>query len=135
MTIRVFVQNQAGSTCKNSHDEKTLAFQHSEVVPHPYPFPYGFVIGTGARDGGNVDCYVITNRRLETGQIVECDAIGLNILARLLDEPVVLNEVMEAALTEHVLACFRAASVGIAVGRFLGRDAALAHISSHLEPA
>jgi inorganic pyrophosphatase len=146
MTIRVFVQNQAGSTCKNSHDEKTLAFQHSEVVPHPYPFPYGFVIGTGARDGGNVDCYVITNRRLETGQIVECDAIGLmeqfedgvedhNILTRLLDEPVVVNEVVEAALTEHVLACFRDASVPMAVGRFLGRDAALAHIASHLEPA
>jgi len=146
MTIRVFVQNEAGSTLKNYHDEKTLAFQHSQVVPHPYPFPYGFVIGTDSGDGGNVDCYVITNRTLKTGQIVECDPIGLmeqfeddvedhNILARLLDEPVVTNEVMEAALTEHVQACFRAASVRLTVGHFFGRDAALAHIASHLEPA
>jgi len=146
MTIRVFVQNEAGSTLKNYHDEKTLAFQHSQVVPHPYPFPYGFVIGTDSGDGGNVDCYVITNRTLKTGQIVECDPIGLmeqfeddvedhNILARLLDEPVVMNEVKEAALTEHVQACFRAASVRLTVGHFFGRDAALAHIASHLEPA
>ena len=146
MTIRVFVQNEAGSTRKNYHDEKMLAFQHSQVVPHPYPFPYGFVIGTDAGDGGNVDCYVITNRVLDTGQVVECEPIGLmeqfedgvedhNILARLLDEPVVINQVMEAALTEHVLACFRGASVPIAVGRFLGRDAALALIASHFEPA
>jgi hypothetical protein len=135
MRIRVFVQNEAGSIQKNQHDEKTLQYLHSESIAHAYPFPYGFVFGTEGGDGGNVDCYVITTQTLKTGQIVECDAIGLNILARLLDEPVVLNEVMEAALTEHVLACFRAASVGIAVGRFLGRDAALAHISSHLEPA
>jgi len=146
MTIRVFVQNEAGSTRKNYHDEKTLAFQHSRVVPHPYPFPYGFVIGTDAGDGGNVDCYVITNRVLETGQVVECEPIGLmeqfedgvedhNVLARLLDESLVINEVMEAALTEHLLACFRNASVRIAVGRFLGQEAALAHIASHLEPA
>ena len=146
MTIRVFVQNEAGSTRKNYHDEKTLAFQHSQVIPHPYPFPYRFVIGTDAGDSGNVECYEITNRMLKTGQDVECEPIGLmeqfedgvedhNILARLLDEPVVINQVMEAALTEHVLACFRAASERIAVGRFLGRDAALAHIASHLGPA
>jgi len=146
MRIRVFVQNEAGSIQKNQHDEKTLQYLHSESIAHAYPYPYGFVIGTDSRDGGNVDCYVITNRTLKTGQIVECDPIGLmeqfedgvddhNILARMLDEPVVLNEVMEAALTEHVLACFRDASVGIAVGRFLGREAALAHIASHLEPA
>jgi inorganic pyrophosphatase len=103
------------------------------------------VIGTDSGDGGNVDCYVITNRTLKSGQIVECDPIGLmeqfedgvedhNILARLLDEPVVINQVTEAALTEHVLACFRGASVPIAAGRFLGRDAALAHIASHFEP-
>jgi inorganic pyrophosphatase len=35
------------------------------------------VIGTDSGDGGNVDCYVITNRTLKTGQIVECDPIGL----------------------------------------------------------
>ena len=61
------------------------------------------MIGTDSGDGGNVDCYVITTRILKTGQIVECDPIGLmeqfedgvedhNILARLLDEPVVINE-------------------------------------------
>ena len=144
MSIQVFVQNEAGSTRKNYHDEKTLAFQRSDVVPHPYPFPYGFVIGTKAGDGGNLDCYVITERRLETGQVVECEPMGLmeqfedgvddhNLLARLADEPVTLADEIEAALTNHVLTCFRDSDVRVSIGRFLGRDEALAHIASHLE--
>ncbi len=97
MTIRVFVQNEAGSKRKNYHDEKTLAFRHSRIVSHAYPFPYGFVIGTTAPDGGGVDCFVITDRELLTGQIIECEPIGLmeqvedavedhNVLARLVGE-------------------------------------------------
>ncbi len=77
MRIRVFVQNEAGSIQKNQHDEKTLQYLHSESIAHAYPFPYGFVIGTEGGDGGNVDCYVITTQTLKTGQIVECEAIGL----------------------------------------------------------
>jgi hypothetical protein len=36
---------------------------------------------------------------------------------------------------EHVPTCFRDASARIAASRFLGREAALAHIASHWEPA
>jgi hypothetical protein len=45
MTIRVFVQNEAGSNRKNYHDEKTLEFWRSQIVSHAYPFPYGFIKG------------------------------------------------------------------------------------------
>ena len=89
------------------------------------------MIGTDSGDGGNVDCYVITNRTLKSGQIVECDPIGLmeqfedgvedhNILARLLDEPVVINQVTEAALTEHVLACFEVPAYPLRRAAFSG---------------
>lgn len=146
MTIRVFVQNEAGSCRKNYHDEKTLSYRHSESIPHAYPFPYGFVIGTDAGDGGNVDCYVITNQKLKMGQIVECEPIALmeqfedgiedhNVLARLPDETVSITSDAEEALTRHVVACFQGAGERVSVGRFLGNGDALAHIASHLEPA
>jgi inorganic pyrophosphatase len=93
------------STQKNYHNEKTLAFRHSRVVSHAYPLPYGFVIDTTASDGGGVDCFVITDRELRTGQIVECEPIGLmeqfedgvedhNVLAKLLGET---SEVTQAS--------------------------------------
>jgi inorganic pyrophosphatase len=118
VTIRVFVQNEAGSSRKNHHDEKTLTFRYRRPVSHAYPFPYGFIIGTDADDGCNVDCFVITDRVLKSGQIVECEPIGLmeqvedgiadhNVLARLVGEHAKVTEAVETALTEHVVECFR----------------------------
>jgi inorganic pyrophosphatase len=144
VTIRVFVQNEAGSKSKNYHDEKTLTFLHSRVVSHAYPFPYGFIIGTNAGDGCNVD-FVLTDPPLRTGQVVECEPIGLmeqfedgindhNVLARPLGEAWVVTEAVQAALAEHVLECFRhVEGKRMHVGRFLGIKDAEAHVVSHLE--
>jgi inorganic pyrophosphatase len=144
MTIRVFVQNEAGSTQKNVHDEKTLTYVGTGLVSHAYPFPYGFVVGTDAGDGCNVDCYVITDRVLRTGQVLDCEPIGLmeqfedgiddhNVLARPAGENATITAIVEAKLTEHVLECFRHVDgKQMRVGRFLGADDAEAHIAAHL---
>ena len=143
MIIRVFVQNEPGSLVKHLHDERALTLRGTRTVAHPYPFPYGFVIGTGAADGDNVDCYVITKRALRTGQIVECEPIGLmeqiedgmvdhNVLARLVDESVLVTPDVEAGLIEHVSECFRNdPGKTMAVGRFLDAHQARAHIDAH----
>ena len=146
MTVRVFVQNEAGSTLKHHHDEKTCAFLHSTRVSNPYPFPYGFIIGTDSGDGCNVDCFVVTGRTLRTGDIVECEPVALmeqfedgiddhNVLARLPDDPVEITAEVEAALTAHLLRVFRHVDEKqISVGRFLGSAEAEAHITSHVSP-
>ena len=77
MTLRVFIQNEAGSNRKHPHNEKTLEWKGVVEVSRRYPFPYGFVIDTTAADGCNVDCYVITDEPLHTGQVVECEIAGL----------------------------------------------------------
>jgi inorganic pyrophosphatase len=77
MNVRVFIQNEAGSNTKHYHDETTLEWKRTADVSLPYPYPYGFIIGTAAEDGCNVDCFVITDRTLKTGQLIECDAVGL----------------------------------------------------------
>ena len=60
MPMTVFVQNEAGSNRKHYHNEKTLELQRAVDVSERYPFPYGFVVGTTAEDGCNVDCYIIS---------------------------------------------------------------------------
>lgn len=86
--LRVFIENEAGSCVKHHHDEETLAFLRTEQVRAPYPFPYGFVPGTRAPDGDCVDCFVVTDRVLHTGDLVEC-------------EPFALMEQTEAGLVDH----------------------------------
>jgi inorganic pyrophosphatase len=144
--IQVFIQNEAGSNQKHYHDEKTLEWKRVVTVSHPYPFPYGFIVDTTAEDGCNVDCFVITKQKLRTGQIVECEPVGLmeqiedgqsdhNVLAILRDEDVQISEQIEASLTKHVLSCFQhVAGKDMKVGKFLGAEAAEAHIAAHRDP-
>jgi inorganic pyrophosphatase len=77
MLVNVFIENEAGSSRKNHHDEKSLRFQRSELVSRAYPYPYGFIVGTVNADGDCLDCFVITGQQLKTGDVVACDAIGL----------------------------------------------------------
>jgi inorganic pyrophosphatase len=147
MVINVFVQNEAGSNQKNYHDEKTLEFKFAETVSRAYPYPYGFIIGTNAGDGCNVDCFVITKRPLRTGQTFECEAIALmeqiedrnvdhNVLAKLPEENIELTTEIQTVLTDFVLNVFQhAAGKQISVGRFLGAEHARAHVMASLECA
>lgn len=146
MKLRVFIQNEAGSTRKNRHDEKSLAFLRSEEVSRPYPYPYGFIVGTTAADGLNVDCFVLTQQPLRTGDLVTCEPVGLmeqfedgnddhNVLARVIGDSSDVTEDTKATLADFVLNVFRhVQNKRIMVGRFLPAHAAMAHVQAHLDP-
>lgn len=143
MRIQVFVQNEAGSNQKNYHDEKTLEYRFTKTVSRAYPYPYGFVVGTTGNDRYNVDCFVITEQPLKTGQIVECEPVGLmeqiedgaedhNVLARLAGEAAPLSDDVRLTLTEFVMQVFRhVEGKQMCVGRFLGAVEAEAYITAH----
>lgn len=140
--IRVFIENEAGSTQKNHYDERALRFQRAEVVSRPYPFPYGFVLDTTNADGDCLDCFVITGQPLHSGDIVECEVVGLmeqtedgltdnNVLGRLVnaDEEVGIGNLVQQTLTDFVQNFFRhVPGKLIDVGRFLGPEHAEAAI-------
>jgi inorganic pyrophosphatase len=146
MTIQVFIQNEAGSNRKNYHDEKTLEYKFTKIVSRPYPYPYGFIIGTSSADGYNLDCFVITDRPLKTGEILECESISLmeqiedgledhNVLARVIGDDVQITSEIEATLTDFVANVFRhIEGKQITVGKFLSADHAGAHIHAHADP-
>ena len=139
--MKVFVQNEAGSNVKNYHDEKTLEWRRRVEVSRSYPYPYGFVVGTTGEDGYNVDCFVLTSDALSTGDVVECEAIGLmeqvedgetdhNVLAVPGGQAFrVTREVREqlTVFVEHVFEHIPGKQ--IRAGRFLGSDAADAYIA------
>lgn len=141
--MKVFIQNEAGSFVKHSHDEKTLILKGAARVSRAYPFPYGFILDTTAEDGDNVDCFVLTQEKLRTGQIVECEPIALmeqiedgeidhNVLAALHAEDIDLNSEIELSLIEFVSHVFdHLPGKKIQVGEFRGGDAALQHISKY----
>ncbi|MFC1847648.1 inorganic diphosphatase [Chloroflexota bacterium] len=115
--IQVFIENPAGSRTKNIHDEKTLEFKGSIPVAQAYPFPYGFILDTTSEDGGNLDCFVLTNHSLHRGDVVACSVVGLmeqyedgkpdhNILATPVGESVALTESVKSELKVFVTEVF-----------------------------
>ena len=138
--VRVFVQNEAGSILKHLHDEKTLVHLRTVEVSRPYPFPYGFILGTTSGDGDNLDCFVLTSQPLKTGTIVECEPVGLleqtedgeeddNVLAVPAGDEGVDVEAAVAQLRTFIAHVFdHVPGKEIATGRLLDRAAAEAHI-------
>jgi len=140
LRFKVFIENEAGSSRKNHFNERTLMFEREESVACPYPFPYGFIINTLNADGDCLDCFVITDRKLHTAEVVECEAIGLmeqsedglsdnNVLARLSDEHRVVTPAVQGLLADFVQHVFRHLPARtVRAGRFLGAAEAEAEI-------
>jgi inorganic pyrophosphatase len=134
--MQVFIENEAGSREKNTFDERSLRLVKTATVSAPYPFAYGFVLGTKSGDGDAVDCFVLTSRPLASGATVACVAAGLleqiedgetdhKVIAVPDGEPEAITPPQEAALRAFVGAVFaHVPGKTMTVGRLLGRDAA-----------
>lgn len=81
------------------------------MVMRDYPYPYGYIVNTTSSDGENADCYVITQKKLGAGSIVDAEPVGLEeyfedekedhkVLAVLENEPVAIDTVVMNKLVE-----------------------------------
>ena len=150
--MKVFIENEAATDQKNLYNEKTLEHKKTVTVSRKYPYPYGFILNTTSGDGDNVDAFIITDKELKAGQIVECEPIGLmeqmekswdeskgdveevdhNVLMILegSDSNVVSDEV-KVRLTDFVLHVFDHIRPNKnRVGNFLDKEKALEYIRS-----
>ena len=140
--IKVCIQVETGSQDKNIYDEKTLTYKETRQVSQPYPYPYGFIIGTSAIDGDCEDCYIITHKNLEAGKIVDCEPIALleqfegeeidhKVLATMPGQEVALDEKLLKELQDFIYAIFAAyPDININVGHILPLEAALSYIQA-----
>ena len=81
--IKVFIENVSGSSTKNTYDEQTLKHLGSQQVASPYPYPYGFALNTLGGDGDCVDCFVVPDKALQSGEIV--DYVPVHLLEQVED--------------------------------------------------
>jgi inorganic pyrophosphatase len=142
LSIRVFIENEAGSDLKHHHDEERFAETLVERVGAPFPYPYGFVPGTLAPDGDAVDCFVITARPLRTGDMVTAEVAGLmeqvdggganhDIVAVLPGEPPPDLAAIRDELARFIVEVFRGLpGRESTAGRLLPVQAALAYLAA-----
>lgn len=150
--MKVFIENEAGLDQKNLYNEKTLEYKKTYTVSKKYPYPYGFILDTTSGDGDNVDAFIITNIKLKSGQIIECEPIGLmeqielsrnseNIEKEEIDHNVlmvvkgetsgIIDDDIKNTLIDFVLHVFDHIQLNKnKVGNFLGKEAAIKYINS-----
>ena len=75
--MKVFIEQPGEEKKKNIFDKKTGKLEKTISFHLTYPYPYGYILDTLSDDGDNLDCFVITDKKLETGSIVECEPIGM----------------------------------------------------------
>jgi inorganic pyrophosphatase len=147
--MKVFIENEAGTNQKNLYNEKTLEYRKTVTVSRKYPYPYGFILDTTSGDGDNLDCFVLTNQKLEPGKIYDCEPVGLmeqiesswtpdqrevmeedhNILACVKGEVCEVTEEIQVTLTEFVSHVFdHIEGKKVQAGAFLTKEAAEAEI-------
>jgi inorganic pyrophosphatase len=138
--VQMMVQVAAGSCDRHIYDERTLELLGKRSGSQPYPFPYGFIVGTSAEDGACVDCYLITRDPVEADTIVDCEPVGLllqdedgemdhKVLAAMAGQEVLLGPELLQQLQGFIYAAFAAhPELRIRVGPILPRKAALEYL-------
>lgn len=144
--MKVFIENEAGKNIKNIYDEKKLEFKNSVEVSAPYPLPYGFILNTTSGDGDNLDCFILTRMSLQTGQIIDVEAVALlkmyedgeldhKIIGRVNDEVIDLDEIMKRKLVDFLRTVFRhIPNKRMDVGDFLDANEANALVEKLTDP-
>jgi inorganic pyrophosphatase len=76
--VNVVIETPAGSRTKYTWDPEVGAFRANKVLPLGMTFPYdfGFLPGTHASDGAELDVVVLADAPLAVGCLVECRVLG-----------------------------------------------------------
>jgi inorganic pyrophosphatase len=142
--VKMMVQVTTGSCDRRVYNEGTLEFIEIRSGENPYPYPYGFIVGTVAEDGDCVDCYLITKDKPASGSIVECEPVGLleqiegeeidhKVLAVIPGQEVEVGEDIRKELYDFIQTIFTGhPEMHITVGQLLPREDALRHIQESL---
>ncbi len=77
--INVFVEIPQGSSIKYEVDEETGAIMVDRFLytAFSYPFNYGFIPGTKAKDGDPVDVLVLCDKVVQVGTVIPAVPIGM----------------------------------------------------------
>jgi inorganic pyrophosphatase len=141
-SMKVLIENEAGSQTKHLYDEQTFVLKSTRIVQRAYPFPYGFIIGTQSGDGMCLDCFLLTRAVIRSGELLDAEPIGMfeqieddqedhNILVTRPGELFELTVDVQNTLTDFVLNVFAdVPGKSIRVGRFLGKEATLSLVAS-----
>ncbi len=141
--LRVCIEVSKGSQEKHKYDEKSLEFRKTVDVIRPYPYAYGFILGTLTEDGEAVDCFIVSDTPFLPGTVVECELQGLlemweddeedhKAIAGIPGEKPVIDEGVRVVLQQFITTIFtRFPEIEVRIGNLLDKHTAEEYIRQH----
>jgi inorganic pyrophosphatase len=101
MSIHAFIEIEKGSNIKYEWNKETESLEVDRVLtePYVYPFAYGFIPGTYAEDGDELDILVLSDKPIPINTYVQVYIIG----AMLMEDEKGNDEKILAVLPEDYL--------------------------------
>lgn len=140
--VEVFIEAERGSRDRGLYGKDRILKGRRGLLA-PYPFAYGFIVGTTAEDGDGVDCYIVSESVFREGELVSCIPIGLieqfegdevdhKVIARPTSEKSTWERDFAGEIRRFVLEVFKAyPEIRISLGELLPAETALEHIQRH----
>lgn len=80
--VRVYIEIEQGSNLKYETCKETNTLMLDRILPHPYvyPYPYGYIVGTCAADGDDLDIVVLTEKPIMKDTYLDVYIVGVLIM-------------------------------------------------------
>jgi inorganic pyrophosphatase len=80
--VRVYIEIEKDSNQKYeyNHNTKTLELDRVLKEPFVYPYNYGFIVGTKAKDNDELDALILTNKNISKDSFVDVFIIGVLVM-------------------------------------------------------
>ena len=147
MKIKVFIQNEKGSSIRSRYNESTLKFIENVDTGVPAEYQYGFIPGTIGEDGDCIDSWLISDRSFRTGFDVTGRVLGIlemyeeyrgecekdyKVFACPADESTKITQETVEKIKNYTIQIFRKyPEVSISFGRFLSVEKAEEYITHY----
>ena len=80
--VRVYVEIEKDSNQKYEYNHNTKSLELDRVLKDPfvYPYNYGFIVGTKAKDNDELDALILTNNNISKDTFVDVFIIGVLVM-------------------------------------------------------
>ena len=142
--MNVLIETLKNSDTRTRYDENTFQRKESFKVSSPYPYAYGFIIGSNKNDEDCLDCYVLTNQILTEGKPIACEPLFMievfegseedhKVIMKTVNYEVDDEELVENTIKAFITDIFKEnPEVTISFGRKTGKEETINFIKSHM---
>ena len=80
--VIVFIEIEKDSNQKfeYNHETKTLELDRILEAPYFYPYPYGFIPNTKAKDSDELDILIITDKKIPNNNYYDVNIVGVLVM-------------------------------------------------------